>query len=182
MNVYLERFARTDFMPHGYCLKWTPDLVGLHVASDAIIALSYFSIPVALLWFVRRRKDLAFSWIFLMFGAFILLCGTTHVLGIWTLWYAQYYAEGAVKAVTALVSIGTAVALWPILPRAPTRRTCMSLSSAGPKPPGSGACHSGRSRGGWWSAASRSGRSATGTCTAESRCAMREVPHERWKR
>jgi len=129
MNVYLERFARTDFMPHGYCLKWTPDLVGLHVASDAIIALSYFSIPVALLWFVRRRKDLAFSWIFLMFGAFILLCGTTHVLGIWTLWYAQYYAEGAVKAVTALVSIGTAVALWPILPRALALRSPAQLAA-----------------------------------------------------
>ena len=107
-----------DFMPHGFCLKWTPDLVGLHVVSDAVIALAYFSIPVSLLWFVRRRHDLAFSWVFVMFGAFILLCGTTHLLQIWTLWHADYYAEGAVKAATALVSLATAGALLPILPRA----------------------------------------------------------------
>jgi signal transduction histidine kinase len=118
MNELWGGLARTDFMPHGYCLKWTPGLVGLHVLSDAVIALAYFSIPLSLLWFVRARKDLAFSWVFVMFGAFILLCGATHVLAIWTLWYANYYAEGVVKAATAAVSIGTAVALLPIIPRA----------------------------------------------------------------
>jgi signal transduction histidine kinase len=118
-----------DFMPHGFCLKWTPDLVGLHVVSDAVIALAYFSIPFSLLWFVRRRHDLAFSWVFVMFGAFILLCGTTHVLAIWTLWYPDYYAEGAVKAATAMVSLATAAALLPIMPRALALRSPAQLES-----------------------------------------------------
>jgi signal transduction histidine kinase len=119
----------TEFMPHGFCLKWTPGLVGLHVVSDAVIALAYFSIPISLLVFVRRRADLAFSWVFVMFGAFILLCGTTHVLAIWTLWHADYYAEGAVKAATALVSLATAGALLPILPRALALRSPAQLEA-----------------------------------------------------
>jgi signal transduction histidine kinase len=118
-----------EFMPHGYCLKWTPGLIGLHVTSDAVIALAYFSIPLSLVWFVRRRHDLAFSWVFVMFGAFILLCGTTHLFQIWTLWYAQYYAEGAVKAATALVSLATAAALVPILPRALALRSPAQLEA-----------------------------------------------------
>jgi CheY-like chemotaxis protein len=94
-----------------------------------VIALAYFSIPISILWFVRRREDLAFSWVFVMFGAFILLCGTTHVFQIWTLWHAQYYAEGAVKAATAIASLATAAALVPILPRALALRSPAQLEA-----------------------------------------------------
>jgi len=38
-------FAPNDFMPHGYCCLWNPGLVWLHVISDALIALPYFTIP-----------------------------------------------------------------------------------------------------------------------------------------
>jgi len=51
-----------------------------------VIALSYYSIPFVLLYFAMRRRDLVFRWMFVMFGIFILGCGTTHVMGIWTLW------------------------------------------------------------------------------------------------
>ena len=106
------------FMPHGYCLLWLPGLVTLHVASDAVIALAYFSIPFALLYFVRRRHDLAFKWVFGLYAAFILSCGLTHVLGIWTLWQPTYWLDGWVKAVTAAASMATAVATWRMMPRA----------------------------------------------------------------
>jgi signal transduction histidine kinase/CheY-like chemotaxis protein len=103
--------------PHGYCLLWDPRLVWTHVVSDALIAAAYFSIPVALVSFVRRRKDVAFSWILWLFALFIVACGTTHLLSIWTLWHADYGLEAVVKLITALASVTTAVMLWPLLPR-----------------------------------------------------------------
>ncbi len=104
--------------PHGFCLAWTPALLWLHVVSDAVIAASYYSIPVALGYFVLRRRDLAFSWVFQLFAVFILACGTTHLLEIWTLWHADYVLQGVLKAVTAVVSLLTAALLWPLIPKA----------------------------------------------------------------
>jgi signal transduction histidine kinase len=104
--------------PHGFCLAWDPALLELHVISDAVIALSYYSIPLALGYFVLRRRDLAFSWVFLLFAVFILACGTTHVMDIWTLWNADYLTQGIIKAVTAVTSVMTAALLWPLIPKA----------------------------------------------------------------
>ena len=105
------------FMPHGYCYLWRPVILWLHAISDAIIALAYFSIPFALFYFVRKRIDLNYRWVFVLFGAFILLCGTTHLMSIWTIWHPSYLAEGLIKSITALVSILTAVLLWPLIPK-----------------------------------------------------------------
>ncbi len=106
------------FMPHGHCYLWKPELVGLHILSDALIALAYYSIPLTLFYFVRRRSDLPFIWIFWLFSAFIVACGTTHLLEIWTLWYPTYWLSGSVKLLTAMVSVTTAVLLVPIVPQA----------------------------------------------------------------
>src|SRR5579862_3669874 len=107
-------FEHPDLMPHGYCLVWNPGLIALHATSDAIIGLSYYSIPLALAAFVIRRRDIAFGWMFWIFATFILLCGTTHFIEIWTLWHSDYAFQGVIKALTAIASAGTAVALWPI--------------------------------------------------------------------
>ena len=90
----------------------------LHATADGLIALAYFSIPFALWVFVRQRIDLQFKPIFVMFGLFILLCGMTHVMGIWTIWRPDYWADAAIKAATAMVSLATAAVLWPLLPKA----------------------------------------------------------------
>lgn len=105
-------------MPHGHCYYWDPTIVWLHVVSDVLTAVSYYSIPVALVVFVRKRADLAFPGIFWLFGAFILACGTTHILNIVTLWHPIYRFEGVIKALTGGVSVVTAIVLWPLIPRA----------------------------------------------------------------
>jgi signal transduction histidine kinase len=106
----------TELTPHGFCLSWDPALLGLHITSDAVIALAYFTIPVALTVLVNRRRDLAFPWVFSLFALFITACGTTHLMDIWTLWHPDYVLQGVIKAVTAIASIATAAALWPMLP------------------------------------------------------------------
>eukprot|EP01035_Chromulina_nebulosa_P036917 gene36917-49805_t len=105
------------FAPHGICLLWEPGLIWLHVGSDLLIALAYFSIPVALTIFVAKRRDVEFGWIFWAFAIFIMACGLTHVLSIVTLWVPIYGIEGLVKAATAVASVFTAAILWPLLPR-----------------------------------------------------------------
>jgi PAS domain S-box-containing protein len=107
-----------DYMPHGMCFLWQPQLIALHVASDSLIALAYYSIPVALIYFVSKRTDLAFPGIFVLTGLFILACGTTHIMGVWTLWFPDYRLDGGIKAATALLSVGTAAAIWKVMPLA----------------------------------------------------------------
>lgn len=110
--------ATSLFIPHGHCYLWKQNLVGLHITSDAAIALAYYSIPTTLVYFVRKRSQLPFVGIFLLFGAFILSCGTTHIMEIWTLWHPDYWAAGILKAFTAIISVLTAVALLSIIPKA----------------------------------------------------------------
>ena len=114
----VKAFFAGDYAPHGYCLLWQPELVWTHVISDALIAAAYFSIPVALVTFVRKRPDVAFGKMFWLFALFILSCGLTHVMGIWNLWNGDYAAEATIKAITAAASVPTAILLWPLLPRA----------------------------------------------------------------
>ena len=118
MPDFFRRLFADDFMPHGHCYFWKPEIVWLHVVSDALITLAYYSIPVILFVLVRKRKDLPFHWMFIMFGAFILGCGTTHLMEIWTLWHSTYRLSGAIKLVTAFLSVGTAIALVPLVPKA----------------------------------------------------------------
>src|SRR5438876_2575475 len=118
MKEFLEKLFSSDFMPHGYCYLWNPGLVWLHVVSDALIALAYFSIPATLIYFIRKRRDLPFNWMFICFGIFILACGATHAMEVWTLWHATYWLSGAVKLVTAIASVTTAILLVRLVPQA----------------------------------------------------------------
>ena len=110
-------FDPSGLTPHGFCLSWVPGLIALHAGSDAAIGLAYFSIPLALAWFVRQRRDLGYRWLVYAFVAFILACGTTHLFSIVTLWLPAYGVEGLVKLTTAVLSIATAALLWPLIPR-----------------------------------------------------------------
>mgnify|MGYP001794107787 CR=1 FL=1 len=110
-------FASASLMAHGTCYLWKPGLVGLHLVSDAVIALSYFSIPVTLIHILRKRADIPFNGIFLLFAAFIIFCGTGHLIDIWTLWHPDYWLSGYIKAITAIVSFVTAIALTNLIPQ-----------------------------------------------------------------
>jgi signal transduction histidine kinase/CheY-like chemotaxis protein len=115
-SVIREIFS-ARYAPHGYCLLWEPWLVWSHVLSDAMIALAYFSIPVALVIFIHRRRDVSFGVVFWLFALFITACGLTHVMRIWNMWHGEYGLEAVIKLLTAAISVGTAIALWPLLPR-----------------------------------------------------------------
>src|ERR1035437_3086315 len=90
MGIPGNFFNPGPFMPHGGCYLWTQSLILLHTLSDGAIGLAYYTIPIILLYFVRRRQDLKFKWIFVLFAAFVMACGTTHLMEIWNIWHADY--------------------------------------------------------------------------------------------
>lgn len=109
VGQFFGRLFSSDYMPHGHCFFWQPSLVWLHVVSDSLVAAAYFSIPFILYYFIRLRPDVKARGLILMFAGFILACGTTHILSVWDIWHSAYRLEGLMKAITAGLSVATAI-------------------------------------------------------------------------
>jgi len=122
VGFYLSRDAtgRDFFMPHAHCYLFNRDLMRMHGGSDFLIGASYVSISATLVWFVlRARRSLPFHWITLAFALFIVACGSTHFMELWTLTaeHPHYWLSGWLKVITAIASVTTAVVLPPLVPR-----------------------------------------------------------------
>lgn len=119
--LYIANLDRTPnplFHPHGYCYLWEPALVGAHVGADVVIGTSYLAISCTLAYlFYRVGRGVPFSWMFLIFGAFIVACGSTHFMEVVTLWSPVFWSSAALKVVTAVASVGAALVMPPLVPR-----------------------------------------------------------------
>ncbi|PQA89375.1 sensor histidine kinase [Hyphococcus luteus] len=133
MDSLLQFFSTDNFMPHGHCYLWLPHILWLHVASDALIAMAYFAIPLALFRLARRRPDFGLNRTIYLFVGFIILCGLTHVMEIYTIWEPVYFQQGLIKALTAIVSVATAIAVWPLLPKLVAAPSLSQLEKANAK-------------------------------------------------
>lgn len=119
MDAIVGWLTDADFLPHGYCLAWAPGLLWTMVISNAVIGIAYYSIPLSLVYFMRRQRHLVkFNWVFAMFGLFIFACGTTHFIDIASIWIPVYRLDATVMVLTAAISIVTAVMIWPLVPQA----------------------------------------------------------------
>lgn len=117
MQELITFFQELGYMAHGMCLMWQPWLIAMFAGSDMLIFLAYALIPFALLRVLRARPDIEHRGVAYLFVAFILLCGLTHLVAIFTLWVPVYVVQGYVKLATALVSVTTAAVLFPLIPR-----------------------------------------------------------------
>ena len=118
MDLLASFLGRNGFLPHGYCFSWSPELLWSMVGADGVIAASYFTIPLAIASFKRRRGDASINGIAWLFCAFIFACGVTHLMHIWTLWRPDYGLQAITKIITAALSVVTALALWRLIPAA----------------------------------------------------------------
>jgi signal transduction histidine kinase len=110
-------FRSGPFMPHATCYLRNPQIIMLHVSSDLLIGFSYVAISTTLAYLVyKASKDIPFQWMFLAFGLFIITCGFTHFMEVWTVWQAVYWLAGGVKLVCAAASVTTAIALYRLVP------------------------------------------------------------------
>lgn len=115
---WLVQVFGAGFMPHGHCYLWSPSMVWLQVISNFAIGAAYVSISATLYFIIRRIRDVPFSWMYLAFGVFIITCGCTHFSEVVTVWHPIYWLDGGVRAVTAVASVGTAILLFPLVPKA----------------------------------------------------------------
>lgn len=122
-------FDTSGFVPRWRCGHWYAELGWLHIVSDSLIWLAYLAIPAVLIFFLRRRRDLPFPRIIWLFGAFILACGTSHIVEAIIFWYPIYRFAGLVKLATAVVSWLTVFALVPVIPKALAMRTPTELEN-----------------------------------------------------
>src|SRR5579862_3592466 len=90
-----DLFRADQFMPHATCYLRNPKMITLHVTSDMLIGLAYVCISSTLAYLVyKASKDIPFHWMFLAFGLFIVSCGFTHFMEVWTVWKAVYWLAG----------------------------------------------------------------------------------------
>jgi PAS domain S-box-containing protein len=87
------------------------------VISNALIAISYASILFFLIFFVRKRGGMLFTWMVFLFGLFILVCGFTYLVHIIGPWWPVNWWQATVDGICAIVSVATAVIVWSILPK-----------------------------------------------------------------
>jgi signal transduction histidine kinase/ActR/RegA family two-component response regulator len=119
MPDLLSTFFANNFIPHGHCYLWKPGLVWLHITSDVVTALAYYSVAFAIVYFTNERKDLPAHTVMLLVGFFFIfaLCGTTHLMEVVTLWHPIYWVSGLIKAVTGAWSFYTfTFLLIPLIP------------------------------------------------------------------
>jgi signal transduction histidine kinase len=117
MGSWLSWLFSPQFMPHGHCYFWLPSLLWLEVVTNAAIGFAYLSISGTLVVLVRSIRDLPFQWVYVAFGLFILTCGFTHFMDVWVIWRPNYWFDVGLRAVTAIASVGTAILIYPLLPK-----------------------------------------------------------------
>ncbi|MBF0506942.1 MAG: PAS domain S-box protein [Nitrospirae bacterium] len=114
----MDHSSFSAYMAHGYCLLWEPRLIWLHVISDILTGLAYFSIPISLVYFLFKRRDFPFTHIAVVFAIIFVSCGITHFFAAYIIYSPVYWQEGYVKAATALISIIGAIMFIPMIPKA----------------------------------------------------------------
>lgn len=109
---FFQRLADTqDWPPRWFCGRWTDFHGWLYIISDLTIWLAYMAIPLILIRFLLVKKGVPLSGVFWLFGAFILLCGLTHLLDALMFWWPAYRVSALVRFLTAAVSVATVIAL-----------------------------------------------------------------------
>lgn len=114
----LPNLFDTTLFAHDDHSHWPISLTLLHVGSDVLIGVAYTVIASVLGVLVyKNRQLLPFDWVVLSFGLFIVACGFTHLMHAFIRFQPMYWLDAYVRAFTAIVSVATAVALLPLLPR-----------------------------------------------------------------
>jgi len=122
-DFFSRLFSADGFPPRWHCGDWSSFHGWLYIVSDLGVWSAYTAIPAVLMYFVWKKATIPFKGIFLLFGAFILACGLTHLIDAVMFWWPAYRLLGMIEFLTAAVSWATVIALVPIVPRALSMRT-----------------------------------------------------------
>lgn len=105
-----------NWPPRWHCGSWSDFHGWLYITSDLMIWAAYFAIPILLARIVTKRRDIPFPKIIWLFVAFIILCGSTHLIDAIIFWWPAYRLSALVRFATAIVSVFTLYATYKIMP------------------------------------------------------------------
>lgn len=113
MSFFSRLLDDEDFVTRGHCGDWSRGHALVAQLADLAVAFAYFSIPIALyvLWRQRQHGGVRHAWMVMMFVAFILLCGATHVCQVLAFHWPAYRFFTTVTVLTAAASLVTAFTL-----------------------------------------------------------------------
>lgn len=127
LEFFQKLFDTSDWPPRWHCGNWTDFHGWLYIISDLLIWSAYFAIPLAILRYITRRVDAKFVRTYFLFAAFILACGSTHLLDAVTFWFPAYRLNALVRFITGVVSWVTVFHIIRIMPMATSLRTHAEL-------------------------------------------------------
>lgn len=116
-DFFQRLFDTSDWPPRWICGEWSSFHGWLYITSDFAIWLAYFIIPVIIIYFIQNRPNIPFLPVFWLFGAFIILCGATHLIDALIFWWPGYRLSAVLRFLTAIVSFATVFALIRDLPK-----------------------------------------------------------------
>jgi chemotaxis family two-component system sensor kinase Cph1 len=128
MEFFKGLFVTDGWPPRWHCGNWTTFHGWLYILSDLTIWIAYFLIPLIILDYLGKKKNgVKFQRAYLLFAAFILLCGITHFLDAMMFWIPMYRLNALVRFITGVISMLTVYYLFKILPQAFRQKSNIEL-------------------------------------------------------
>lgn len=115
---FISWIFQADWMPHRYCVLGNPWLVWPQVIADAIIAITFITMPFGIAQFVNKNREKlmaagpGFVRLFTLLEVFMFCCGVRHLLQVYTMFVGAYVLDEMVTVLTACFALPTAVALF----------------------------------------------------------------------
>ncbi|RYE01267.1 MAG: PAS domain S-box protein [Sphingobacteriales bacterium] len=116
LDFFRKLFDTSDWPPRWHCGNWSDFHGWLYIISDLLIWSAYFAIPLTILRYVTRRVDVRFTRAYFLFAAFILACGSTHLLDAVIFWFPAYRLSALVRFFTGVISWVTVFYLLKLVP------------------------------------------------------------------
>lgn len=119
-EFFRKLFSTEGFPPRWQCGRWTDFHGWLYIVGDLLIWSAYFAIPLIIVMYISRQRasGLRFQKIYLLFAAFILACGSTHLIDVLIFWQPVYRFSALVRVITGIISWATVFYLVKALPTA----------------------------------------------------------------
>ncbi len=126
--LFLQLFDTTGFPPRWLCgTGWTEFLGWFYIGSNLLVWSAYFAIPLIILYYLFKKKDINFPTGYFLFAAFILSCGSTHLIDALIFWIPVYRFNALLLFFTGIISWITVVYLVKYAPVALTMKTASEL-------------------------------------------------------
>ena len=127
IDFFTNLLDTSSWPPRWHCGKWTEFHGWLYIISDLLIFSAYFAMPVIIVRYIVSRTNARFHKVYILFAAFILACGFTHLLDAVSFWYPVYRFNALARFITGLISWTTVYYLIKLLPVAFSLKTAEEL-------------------------------------------------------